>query len=182
MVMPLRKDFGFVHESTDERIELHQRLFANPHTMTEDSIMEASRVVPLTGSEGLRTLGEEDLFADLCMHGALHWWYRLKWLANVNALRAGASKRRIALFLPCDPLLTRANFTQRKKASSKKRRLRVSTTESTIDVTTGKLDADISAKKISLFGAYVSSRQLRTYQRTRPQRLRADFVAKVSAD
>jgi hypothetical protein len=36
----------------------------------------------------LRTLGEEDLFAYLCMHGALHWWNRLKWLADVNALLA----------------------------------------------------------------------------------------------
>src|SRR5262249_28792284 len=35
-----------------------------------------------------RTMGEEDLFAYLCMHGALHWWYRLKWLADVNALLA----------------------------------------------------------------------------------------------
>ena len=33
-------------------------------------------------------LGEEDLFAYLCMHGALHWWNRLKWLADVNALLA----------------------------------------------------------------------------------------------
>ena len=96
MVMPLRKDFGFVHESTGLRIELHWRLFLNPHAMTEDSIMEASRVVPLTGSEGLRTLGEEDLFAYLCMHGALHWWYRLKWLADVNALLAGASEDGVA--------------------------------------------------------------------------------------
>jgi hypothetical protein len=91
MVMPLRQDFGFVHESTGARIELHWRLFLNPHAITEDSIMEASRVVRLTGSEGLRTLGEEDLFAYLCMHGALHWWYRLKWLADVNALLAALS-------------------------------------------------------------------------------------------
>src|SRR5262249_37773422 len=35
-----------------------------------------------------RTLGEEDLFAYLCVHGALHWWNRLKWLADVNALLA----------------------------------------------------------------------------------------------
>jgi Uncharacterised nucleotidyltransferase len=31
-------------------------------------------------------LGDEDLFAYLCMHGALHWWNRLKWVADVNAL------------------------------------------------------------------------------------------------
>jgi hypothetical protein len=56
--------------------------------MPEDSIMAASRVVPLTGSAGLRTMGEEDLFAYLCLHGALHSWNRLKWLADVNALLA----------------------------------------------------------------------------------------------
>ena len=43
---------------------------------------------PWPGLQGLRTLGEEDLFAYLCMHGALHWWNRLKWLADVNALLA----------------------------------------------------------------------------------------------
>ena len=85
--MPLRKDFGFVHQATGLRIELHWRLFMNPHAMAETSIMAASQVVPLTAT-GLRTLGEEDLFAYLCMHGALHWWNRLKWLADINALLA----------------------------------------------------------------------------------------------
>ena len=88
LVMPLRKDLGFVHQATGLRIELHWRLFLNPHAMAESSFMAASRVVPLSGAAGLRTLGEEDLFAYLCMHGALHWWNRLKWLADVNALLA----------------------------------------------------------------------------------------------
>ena len=88
LVMPLRKDLGFVHQATGLRIELHWRLFLNPHAMAETSFMAASRVVPLAGAAGLRTLGEEDLFAYLCMHGALHWWNRLKWLADVNALLA----------------------------------------------------------------------------------------------
>src|SRR5262249_7704573 len=82
------KDFGFVHQTTGLRLELHWRLFLNPHAMVEDSIMAASRDVPLTESARLRTLGAEDLFAYLCMHGALHWWNRLKWLADVNALLA----------------------------------------------------------------------------------------------
>jgi hypothetical protein len=86
LVMALRKDLGYVHRATGLRIELHWRLFLNPHGMTEASIMEAARVVPPAGTEGLRTLGEEDLFAYLCMHGALHWWNRLKWLADVNGL------------------------------------------------------------------------------------------------
>jgi len=92
-VMPLRRDLGFVHQSTGLRIELHWRLFLNPHAMAETSIMASSRVVPLSGADGLRTLGEEDLFAYLCMHGAYHWWNRLKWLADVNALLASTPTR-----------------------------------------------------------------------------------------
>jgi Uncharacterised nucleotidyltransferase len=86
LLLSLRKDVGFVHEATRLPIELHWRLFLNPHAMSEASIWAASRIVPLTTGTGLRTLGEEDLFAYLCMHGALHWWNRLKWLADVNAL------------------------------------------------------------------------------------------------
>ena len=90
MLMPLRKDLGFVNQATGLRVELHWRLFLNPHAMDQTSVMAASRVVPFTGTAGLRTLGEEDLFTYLCMHGALHWWYRLKWLADINALLAAA--------------------------------------------------------------------------------------------
>jgi hypothetical protein len=92
LLMPLRKDLGFVHQVTGLRIELHWRLFLNPYAMDETSIMTTSRVVPLAGADGLRTLGEEDLFAYLCMHGAFHWWYRLKWLADINALLATVSE------------------------------------------------------------------------------------------
>jgi Uncharacterised nucleotidyltransferase len=88
LVMPLRKDLAFVHQATGLQVELHWRLFLNPHAMAEPSIIASSQVVPLAGGAGLRTMGEEDLFAYLCMHGALHWWNRLKWLADVNALIA----------------------------------------------------------------------------------------------
>jgi hypothetical protein len=95
LLMQLRKDLGFVHQASGLRIELHWRLFLNLHAMTETSLMESSRVVPLAGAAGLRTLGEEDLFAYLCMHGAFHWWYRLKWLADINALIAAAPEASI---------------------------------------------------------------------------------------
>src|SRR5262245_30056816 len=87
-LLPLRKDFGFIHEATGLQLELHWRLFLNPHAMASVPLMARSRIVPLTGKQGLRTLGEEDLFAYLCMHGALHCWNRLKWLADINALLA----------------------------------------------------------------------------------------------
>jgi hypothetical protein len=91
LLLAIRKDLGFVHQVSGLRIELHWRLFLNPHAMAENSIMAASRLVPLGGSAGLRTMGEDDLFAYLCLHGALHSWYRLKWLADVNALLAVCS-------------------------------------------------------------------------------------------
>jgi hypothetical protein len=93
LLLTLRKDLGFVHKESGRAVELHWRLFLNPHAMEEGSIMVQSRVVPLTDTMGLRTLGEEDLFAYLCMHGALHWWNRLKWLADVNALLAANRKQ-----------------------------------------------------------------------------------------
>jgi Uncharacterised nucleotidyltransferase len=91
-VMGLRKDFGFVHEATGLRLELHWRLFLNPHAMPEASMMASSQVVFLTGRAGLHTLDEEDLFAYLCMHGALHCWNRLQWLADINALLTAAGE------------------------------------------------------------------------------------------
>ena len=51
-----------------------------------------SRFVSLAGNNAVRTLGEEDLFAYLCVHGALHVWNQLKWLADINALLAAASE------------------------------------------------------------------------------------------
>lgn len=95
LLMPLRKDLGFVHEASGLRIELHWRLFLNPYAMAETSMMAESRLVPLAGTAGLRTLSEEDLFAYLCMHGALHWWNRLKWLSDINALLATTPQDRI---------------------------------------------------------------------------------------
>jgi Uncharacterised nucleotidyltransferase len=92
LLMSLRRDHGFVHEQTGLQIELHWRLFLNPHAMDEASFMAASRVVPLTGTMGLRTLGEEDLFTYLCVHGALHSWNQLKWLADIGAFLAAAPK------------------------------------------------------------------------------------------
>src|SRR3974390_2741562 len=86
LLMNFRKDFGFLHQDTGTHLELHWRLFVNPYAIGQTELMRCSRLVPVTDASAVRTLGEEDLFAYLCMHGALHWWYRLKWLADINAL------------------------------------------------------------------------------------------------
>jgi hypothetical protein len=86
LLATIRKDFGYIREEAQLKLELHWRLFLNPHFLDESRLINSSRMVPLSEIIALRTLSEEDLFAYLCAHGALHWWYRLKWLADVGAL------------------------------------------------------------------------------------------------
>ena len=90
LLLPFRRDFGYFHEESQLELELHWRLLSNPHLMADTTIISSSRVVPLKGTAGLRTLGEDDLFAYLCAHGAVHSWYQFKWLADVGALLASA--------------------------------------------------------------------------------------------
>jgi hypothetical protein len=87
LLIPMRKDFGYVNKLGQE-LELHWRLFLNPHLMDETSLISSSRIVPLSGTIGLRSLGKDDLFNYLVTHGTLHWWYQLKWLADIGALLA----------------------------------------------------------------------------------------------
>jgi hypothetical protein len=91
LLLPLRKDFVYVHERHRAEIELHWRLLSNPHFMDETTVLKSSRIVPITTMDGLRTLGTDDLFAYLCAHGGRHWWYQLKWLADVSALLSAAT-------------------------------------------------------------------------------------------
>ena len=92
LLMDFRGDLGFVHEEKGLQVELHWTMFMNPHAMNDASVMAKSRFVSLAGNSAVRTLGEEDLFAYLCVHGALHVWNQLKWLADINALLAAASE------------------------------------------------------------------------------------------
>jgi hypothetical protein len=67
------------------RVELHWRLSENPHLLAGLEPFSGGQPVPLAGGT-VRTLGDADLFAYLCVHGANHFWFRLKWLADLDAL------------------------------------------------------------------------------------------------
>lgn len=95
MLMSLRRDLGFFNEQTGLHLELHWRPFLNPYAADVSSIMAKSQVVLLTGTAGVQTLGEEDLFTYLCVHGALHWWTQLKWLADIGAIIAVAADDKV---------------------------------------------------------------------------------------
>ena len=70
------------------RVELHWRLTDNAALLRGIDAYSPARDVLLSGGETIRTLAEGDLFAYLCVHGAVHAWSRLKWLADLNAMIA----------------------------------------------------------------------------------------------
>ena len=74
----------FVDARRGTRIELHWRLTENPHLLAGIDAFAEVQSVPLVGG-AVRTLNDADLFAYLCVHGANHFWFRLKWLADLNA-------------------------------------------------------------------------------------------------
>jgi hypothetical protein len=67
------------------RVELHWALSENPHLLAGIDPFAHGQLVPLAGG-AVRTLEDADLFAYLCVHGANHFWFRLKWLADLDAL------------------------------------------------------------------------------------------------
>jgi hypothetical protein len=66
-------------------VELHWRLSENPHLTRGLDPFSAKQDVQLSAG-GVRTLDDAALFCYLCVHGANHFWFRLKWLADLNAL------------------------------------------------------------------------------------------------
>jgi putative nucleotidyltransferase-like protein len=89
------KELTYIHEQQQIIVELHSRLFDNPLLMADTLAAAPLRMVAVTGRRGLCTFGEEDLFAYLCAHGAIHCWFRLKWLADIGALLARQSATEI---------------------------------------------------------------------------------------
>lgn len=90
-----RKDSVVCHPQTGLILELHHRLIENPHVMGTLVVADALREVRV-GRELLRTLSEGDLFSYLCTHGTVSRWFRLKWLADIQALLSGKSPEEVA--------------------------------------------------------------------------------------
>jgi hypothetical protein len=82
-----RCQFAYRLEARDLSLELHWRLTSNPLLMPMEraTVWGSSEQVRVFGVS-LSTLGDEDLFLYLCVHGSVHMWFRLKWLADIAAL------------------------------------------------------------------------------------------------
>jgi hypothetical protein len=79
------KDTSWRHDARPVKVELHQRLLANPLLLPGVGLSSPAQSVEIAPGIRLDTLAKEDLFAYLCAHGALTAWSRLKWLADLCA-------------------------------------------------------------------------------------------------
>ncbi len=97
ILLRLHKDLELIHVSRRLSLELHWRLIDNPVLLRQIGLGSPTQeVVVLDGS--LRTLGDKELFAYLSVHGASHCWFRLKWLADLNAWLAAKPEDEIVGF------------------------------------------------------------------------------------
>lgn len=88
------KDLVFEHPDSGAVVELHWRLFQNPHLLRGPDLdrREPLELLPGVVVHGLpRDLSILYLFA----HGTEHGWARLKWLADIGAILAGAPQREV---------------------------------------------------------------------------------------
>src|SRR5271169_798652 len=79
-----RGQSGYYLVSSDVVLELHWRLTANSLLM-RDAATSCTQQVRVSG-RSFATLPDEELFLYLCVHGSVHMWFRLKWLADIAAL------------------------------------------------------------------------------------------------
>ena len=84
LLFELHKDVELVHPGRGLNLELHWRLIDNPVLLRGIGVGSPTQDVPVLDGV-LRTLGDAELFAYLVVHGASHCWFRLKWLADLNA-------------------------------------------------------------------------------------------------
>jgi hypothetical protein len=82
----LSKECVFRNPTSDLAVELHWRLADPAGLLPTLAATSPARRIELGPTMSVRTLGAEETFAYLCVHGTCHGWSRLKWLADVAAL------------------------------------------------------------------------------------------------
>ena len=90
------RDVPLMRNGTE--VELHWQLSDNPFLLRGLDASSSRQPVTLYGASAINTLADEDLFSYLCAHGAQHAWFRLKWLADLNALLSARDEATIMAF------------------------------------------------------------------------------------
>jgi hypothetical protein len=97
LVFRHHKDIEFGHAERRVSVELHWRLIDNHRLLKRFGPGSPTQVVKIAGAP-LVTLADRELFAYLCVHGASHSWFRLKWLADLNAWLASKREDELTSF------------------------------------------------------------------------------------
>jgi hypothetical protein len=86
--------FNFANPQTRDTVELHWALTPNPFKYRQFVARNLPTTYLAIGERQIPTLAPEDMFLHACIHGAEHWWSRLKWMAPIAAmLRAMAPEQ-----------------------------------------------------------------------------------------
>lgn len=80
------KDIVWWHPAKHIELELHWNLTNLSMPINETLDFSTLQPIDISGSGAVKTLPPAQLFVYLCVHGAGHGWYRLKWLADIEAL------------------------------------------------------------------------------------------------
>lgn len=76
-------------------IELHTRLSDNPALIPNIGVHSPGQEATVAPGMVLATLGTDELFAYLCVHGASSAWFRLKWISDLAGLVSDCSAQEI---------------------------------------------------------------------------------------
>lgn len=87
---------SFTNPHNDMQVEIHWRLNGDMGKEPSfEQLWERRRASPLDRL-AVSMLGREELFQYLCLHGARHGWFRLRWLADIDRIaRLGLDARRL---------------------------------------------------------------------------------------
>ncbi len=85
------REIKLLHADGGLQVELKWKLADNPRLLNGIDTNATAQTVPLSDQVSVRTLSDGDRFAYLSVHGTHHAWFRLKWLADFNALIATAT-------------------------------------------------------------------------------------------
>jgi hypothetical protein len=84
-----RNEASMLHPVTGVPVDLHWALTDGPTFLPGVDASTPGQLVDIGVPDApVRTLGGDDLFVYLAVHGALHSWGRIKWLADFQALVA----------------------------------------------------------------------------------------------
>jgi hypothetical protein len=87
----LTKDAPFTHPVSGITVELHWSVTDHRRLLRGIGVNGPAQDVA-TPAGTLRTIADDELFAYLCFHGAIHSWCPLRWLADFGALIARRSE------------------------------------------------------------------------------------------